>query len=361
MAEYLVQNESLTAIADAIRAKTGGTEKITLDQMPEAITGIRTSGAYQEKSVTPTGEQFDVLPDDGYDAMSKVTVEGDTALKPWNIPEGTTIYGVVGTAKLSVTTDPPADLPVSKDDADAALAENDATADTSAYDLMVLAQDDGNITYCYLAKDTQNSPFVITGYDPITTEFKAKGWRRLSYHTTGEQAGTWTYDDFTDTESGGWNYLKNIRSCSREKLYYNGYEVWPNPIVSCLYNGLELPLLPLRNQETYPYALIASFENNSRRYVTLVYSSCKLEREKVALMLQLYATSSGSAIAYKFDSLYEQDGWKRYTSYDKDFSAAGEYIGMTVTDKVKWANYDVINYGDGTVYLEASEPVPVYK
>ena len=42
MAEYLVQDTSLTAIADAIRAKNGGTDKLTLAQMPEKITNIQT-------------------------------------------------------------------------------------------------------------------------------------------------------------------------------------------------------------------------------------------------------------------------------------------------------------------------------
>ena len=42
MAEYLVQNESLTAIADAIRAKDGSADKLTLAQMPEKIAGIQT-------------------------------------------------------------------------------------------------------------------------------------------------------------------------------------------------------------------------------------------------------------------------------------------------------------------------------
>ena len=70
--------------------------------------------------------------------------------------------------------------------------------------------------------------FTITAYDPTTTEFRAVGWRRVSKHTTGELAGQITKDDFTRTESGGWNYLKNIRSCTRDKLYYKGYEVWPD-------------------------------------------------------------------------------------------------------------------------------------
>ena len=78
------------------------------------------------------------------------------------------------------------------------------------------------------------SGFTITTYDPSTTNFAAVGWRRLSYHTTGELAGQWTYDDFSTTASSGGNFLKNIIQCSREKLYYNGAEVWPNPDQSAI-------------------------------------------------------------------------------------------------------------------------------
>lgn len=42
--EYLVQDTSLTAIADAIRAKDGSTDKLTLAQMPEKITSIQSGG-----------------------------------------------------------------------------------------------------------------------------------------------------------------------------------------------------------------------------------------------------------------------------------------------------------------------------
>lgn len=50
--EYLVQDKSLTAIADAIRAKSSSTDKLTLAQMSEKIaalqTGIDTSDATAE-------------------------------------------------------------------------------------------------------------------------------------------------------------------------------------------------------------------------------------------------------------------------------------------------------------------------
>lgn len=83
----------------------------------------------------------------------------------------------------------------------------------------------GGGLYLAASDPIPTTSFEITWYDPATTNFKAKGWRRLSYHRQGDY---WQSDDFTTVESGGWNYLKNIRSCTREKLYYNGVEVWPH-------------------------------------------------------------------------------------------------------------------------------------
>ena len=54
-----------------------------------------------------------------------------------------------------------------------------------------------------------------------------RGWRPAGKHTTGELAGQITKDDFTTQESGGLNYLRNIRSCTREKLYFQDVEIWP--------------------------------------------------------------------------------------------------------------------------------------
>lgn len=45
-------NEKMTAIANAIRGKTGGTEPLTLDAMAEAIVGIDPEGSYDSVNVT---------------------------------------------------------------------------------------------------------------------------------------------------------------------------------------------------------------------------------------------------------------------------------------------------------------------
>ena len=98
-------NSKMTAIADAIRAKTGGTTALTLDQMATDIASIDTSKPEQTKTATPSLSQQTISPDSGY-ALSGVTVEPitsdlltslDADFKAENIAEGVDMFGVVGT------------------------------------------------------------------------------------------------------------------------------------------------------------------------------------------------------------------------------------------------------------------------
>lgn len=79
----------------------------------------------------------------------------------------------------------------------------------------------------YTYAQEANDLFTITSYDEDTTEFKARCWLRASYHTTGEYAGQITIDDFMYSESEGWNYIKNIRYCTRDALYFGDRIIWP--------------------------------------------------------------------------------------------------------------------------------------
>lgn len=90
-----------TDIANSIRSKTGKSDVIVADNFPSEIDAITAGGNLQEKTVTPTGQQITVVPDEGYDGMSTVIVEGDTNLTAQNIAEGITIYGVTGALKSS--------------------------------------------------------------------------------------------------------------------------------------------------------------------------------------------------------------------------------------------------------------------
>lgn len=71
---YFIQKETLTQIANSIRAKTNTTDKIDPLEMPAKIESIQTGGGdarLQEKSVTENGI---VTPDAGYDGLSRVVV-----------------------------------------------------------------------------------------------------------------------------------------------------------------------------------------------------------------------------------------------------------------------------------------------
>ena len=75
----LYEENEIQAIADAIRAKNGSNATYKLADMAGAIRSIiaGTGGTVnlQEKTVTPCAETQEIVCDEGYDGLSKVTVE----------------------------------------------------------------------------------------------------------------------------------------------------------------------------------------------------------------------------------------------------------------------------------------------
>lgn len=125
MAEYLIQGETLTAIADEVRELSGTTDAMGVDAMTthvsdanaeitsqtDLVAQIKTalegkasdSGdpVLQNKTVTPTKSQQPITPDANYDGLASVTVEpipdnyidtSDATAAATDMAEGVTAY-----------------------------------------------------------------------------------------------------------------------------------------------------------------------------------------------------------------------------------------------------------------------------
>ena len=330
------------------------------------------------KIVTPDPAGMEITPSVGYDAMLEVILEAEPNFLPEHIADGIEIWGVVGTAKPRVEPgngdwpfDPPDDpenpepgeIP-SEGDFDEEAERDDPAVPKE--DKFVLADNLGNITTGYLYGDE----FEITWYDPVTTEFRAKGWRRVSYHTTGEHADTYTTDDFTTQESGGWNYLKNIRMCTRAALYYNGVEIWPNSQYGrqmMFYNGELCPAPPADwDRAKYQYAL-SYISNESELYTIFCFYVAEVPFDVQQIAVQ---STGKTRYSVKVSSDCRITTWTRFyspnvqTPWDAsltDFKATKDYeINITTEAGVMWANHDIRIRDDGSLHIAASEPVPAW-
>ena len=153
-----------------------------------------------------------------------------------------------------------------------------------------------------------------------------------------------------DIEYNGSVYLAASDPVPVEDAFTKGYHVGAAlrrkrvlP-VAYLYNGVRLPKLPEWDKETYPYSFI--------NYGGWLYPNS----------LELYVckefTFDGSEVHYTAESLRTP-----LTEYSEDF-AWGDFSPSSGGDVARnwllWTNTDLVE-SDGTVYLAATDPVPVYE
>ena len=96
-------NEKMTAIADAIRGKTGGTDPLTLDQMAIEIEGISTGGSSEEWIGDGNTHIWITLPEGRTSPMLGVCPKG-TVTVDWG--DGTTPDVLTGTSTSTVKWTP---------------------------------------------------------------------------------------------------------------------------------------------------------------------------------------------------------------------------------------------------------------
>ena len=103
-----------------------------------------------------------------------------------------------------------------------------------------------------------------------------------------------------------------------------------------LYNGVELPELPEWDKVAYPYACIAKISGNYRA----IFSQTILVHNATVNVTNVKSPNL------------------RYELSNGEWVALSETGAFTIPGKQTWTSYDILNE-DGTVFLAASEPVPV--
>lgn len=117
--------------------------------------------------------------------------------------------------------------------------------------------------------------------------------------------------------------------------------------VAYLYNGVRLPPAPSHDSAVLPYMMLAKdnyFGGGEGNYYLWLSSAPWV---KGILGCTIEKPSSGFSYAKSTDSWEQAEKWVD----GSPFFAPSNPI---------WANYDVLN-SDGTLYLAASEAVPIYE
>lgn len=120
-----------------------------------------------------------------------------------------------------------------------------------------------------------------------------------------------------------------------------------------LYNGIRLPALPEWDRGAYPYAYIWQSASDQTCYL-----SCS------SVPLVVYGADEyylPSADGEPMEAYRIVDGsWGFWYETTTSTSATNQIANALTKRPLVWANYD-ISREDDTVYLAASDPVPVYE
>lgn len=117
-----------------------------------------------------------------------------------------------------------------------------------------------------------------------------------------------------------------------------------------LYNGVELPDINTvwTDKETYPYAHIIYYAN---------YDIYTIRYHKGLISYTAYYESTGTPALIGIGSYFAYDAkdnsWEFYRNIE-DADAA-----VLSKSSLVWSSRDILNIDDGSVYLAASDPIPV--
>lgn len=129
--------------------------------------------------------------------------------------------------------------------------------------------------------------------------------------------------------------------------------------VAYLYNGVRLPKLPEWDREKYPYAKMAK---------KMIFGTWK---DTLAVFLDIKTDLTPKSFALPAITWYsENNEWVQFREYTEDdydgtsvngiYQSADGTLYAAFDFNPYWSNHDILN-SDGSVYLSASDPIPVYE
>ena len=127
------------------------------------------------------------------------------------------------------------------------------------------------------------------------------------------------------------------------------------------YNGVVLPKLP-DVPKGYDNAYISLFMDYSGG--DLLFSTVPLTWTANTGTNSFYATANGSIISYglKVSSEAVNSYYPSEWEYEGESACSiDENVLFVMTAKLNWSKFDTISRKDGSVYLEGSDPIPVYE
>lgn len=132
-------------------------------------------------------------------------------------------------------------------------------------------------------------------------------------------------------------------------------------IVGYNYNGVVLPKLPEWDKEAYPYAVIYEYEYSglagTSHYIGLLCSKSPFVWQSG---YQSFKTSPTDTYAESTINLLNNE--TEWSEIVEKTAINSSYIGTGDGTVAIWTNHDVVDSTDSTsVYLSASDPVPVYE
>ena len=226
--------------------------------------------------------------------------------------------------------------------------------------------------------DREKYPNGILLYNSMLSTFQFRAYAENAYYFRGSD-GTlyygcnypgggakvaWCYFNW-DVENAAWSDLSTgfttLRTIPDDVIWSNFdmeyedtlYMAASDPVPLYNYNGVELPELPVE-VKSHPYTVVfqdptdAAFAN----YCWAFGFSAKPASWKKTIVSFDYIYHGETTSVAQRAGAYPSEPW----TVENDTLPSGGYRELKT---VLWANYDVLN-PDGTIYLSASEPQPVY-